>query len=99
MYLSLEHHVSSGSDGSRHLSISSPAELARLHCLLRDFTSLLQVVGRVSSLFAGDEFLARITEASELVRQLIFLASYGAKEKFYSLQGLSAEIAKDFVDV
>ncbi len=94
VYLSLEQHVSVGK-----LSISSPSELTRLHTLLRDFASLLQLVGRLSSLFVGEDFLSRIGEGNELVRQLILLASYGTRAKFYTLQGLQADLVKDFIDV
>ena len=94
MYLSLEQHVSDGK-----LSISSPSELSRLHSLPRDFTSLLQLVGRLSSLFVGEDFLARIEEGSELVKQLILLASQGTRTKFYAMQGLQPDLIKDFVDV
>ena len=93
MYLSLEKHVSGGK-----LAIYDPEELRRLHFMLKDFTSFLQLIGRVSSLFVGDGFLSRIQEGHELIKQLIDLASFSSKMKFYSLQ-VQPDIAKDFVQV
>ncbi len=93
VYFTLENHVSNGS-----LNVS-PAELTHLHSVMRDFTSLLQLIGRISALFVGEEFLARISEGNELVKQLIMLASFGAKSKFYDLPGIQREMAQVFVDV
>ena len=93
MYLSLEKHVQDGK-----LAIYAPDEVKRLHLMLVDFSSLLRLIGRSSSLFTGDGFLARIQEGQELIRQLIDLAAFGSKMKFYSLQ-VQPDIAKDFVQV
>ncbi len=101
MYFSLEQHVVSG----KVLQLSSAEELESLHCVLRDFASLLQLIGRVSTLFIGDDFLARLQEAGELVKQLIVLAAYGTRMKFYSLQipaastSSSPDVLRDFVEV
>ena len=74
------------------------AHKEELRITLKDFATLLQLIGRVSSLFIGDQFLKRIQEANELVKQLIAIATYSSKNKFYRLQ-LPEDVAKEFVEV
>ena len=74
------------------------AQEEELRITLKDFATLLQLIGRASSLFIGDQFLKRIQEAHELIKQLIAIATYSAKNKFYRLQ-LSEDVRKEFVEV
>lgn len=80
------------------LNITDEDELVRLVHFLRDFSALLQVIGRLSSFFVGDFFLARIQEGQDLLKQLISVASFSSKVKFYSLQ-IPTYVAKAFVEV
>ncbi len=78
------------------LAIADPTQLRELHLVLRDFAALLQLVGRVSSLFIGESFLERSQEGNELIKQLIVLATFGSKMRLYAYS-VPTEIANDFV--
>ena len=76
-------------------------ECVRLHHLLRDFASLLQIVGRLSVLFTGGSihdpgFDDHLRQGLEIVRHLIELASFGSRAKLYEAQ-LPAVLVSDFV--
>ena len=78
-------------------------ELTRLHHLLRDFASLLQIVGRLSVLFTGGNvhdpgFGDQLRQGLEIVRHLIELASFGSRAKLYSMEQCLPEVlTSDFV--
>jgi len=61
-----------------------------------------QVLGRASSLFVGeDDFLPRLSEGGELVRQLISLATYASRGRFHQMSSAkaSSRLSKGFLDV
>ena len=95
IYLTLDKHIDH--TGTK-LNIVDPGELQSLLFLIKDFSSLLQLIGRVNNLFIGGHFYDRITEGNELIKQLIVLASFSAKFKFYCLQPLGV-LSKAFVGV
>lgn len=66
IYLSLQSNMVE-QDGRRRLNISAEHECPRLHCLLRDLSSLLQAIGRLSTLFLGEELPKRSTTAVQVI--------------------------------
>jgi len=89
-------------NGLSDLPAASEEELTKLTLTLRDFASLLQLIGRVSSLFASeDDYLQRLLEGSALVRELIELAAYGGRMRFYNLPTArtNSKLARGFLEV
>ena len=86
-------------------SIGHPEEVefTRLHHLLRDFASLLQIIGRLSVLFTGGNihdpgFGDHLRQGLEIVRHLIDLASFGSRAKLYSMERHLPEVlTSDFI--
>jgi len=84
-YLGLENQVE-GSNGERRLS-AAPHEAK---VLLRDHCSLLQLCGRLCSLFLGAEFLPRLSRGLNMVKQLLLLAVTGARLRLWTLGGIGS---------
>ena len=61
---------------ARSLMISDASECEKLHAVLRDLTSVLQAVGRLSEHFTGDFFVPRLSEAQLLVKKICVIAEY-----------------------
>jgi len=51
------------------LNITAENDCRRLHCSLRDLSSLLQAVGRLAEYFIGDMFAARFNDALTVVER------------------------------
>ena len=83
-YLRLEHQVESGNNGERRLT----APHHEVNVLLRDHCSLLQLCGRLCSLFLGSQFLPRLTRGLNTVKQLLLLAATGARLRFWTIGGI-----------
>uniref|UniRef100_A0A803TCQ5 Importin N-terminal domain-containing protein n=1 Tax=Anolis carolinensis TaxID=28377 RepID=A0A803TCQ5_ANOCA len=62
VYLGLQQFIVSSGSGHR-LNITAENDCRRLHCSLRDLSSLLQAVGRLAEYFTGDMFAARFSDA------------------------------------
>lgn len=57
----------------RRLNITAEADCRKLHCALRDLSSLLQAVGRLAEFFTGDVFTARFNDALAIVQRSVTL--------------------------
>lgn len=57
------------SPAGRRLNISAENDCRRLHCSLRDLSSLLQAVGRLAEHFIGEIFAARFSDALAVVER------------------------------
>ncbi len=68
VYLGLEQYVTNGPQG-RRLNINAENECRRLHCALRDLSSLLQALGRLAHHFLGENFATMFTDALMLVER------------------------------
>lgn len=95
IYLSLDKHIA---PCGTKLNIVSNGELESLLFIIKDFSTLLQVIGRINNLFIGGFFYDRITEGNELIKELIVLASFSGKFKFYCLP-TNGPLSKAFVCV
>ena len=95
VYTRLDRHVDKASN---KLNIVAGAEQERLHFLLRDFSTQLQIVGRVSSLFIGGFFQERYSAGSKRIEELVHLATYGSRNKFFLLN-IPDLLKNDFISV
>ena len=70
MYLGLEQWVSITDNGSRRrLTVTAENECRKLHCALRDLSSLLQALGRLADHFIGERFAERFDDAKMLMER------------------------------
>ncbi|CAL8273014.1 unnamed protein product [Lota lota] len=84
----------------RRLNISAENDCRRLHCSLRDLSSLLQAVGRLSEYFIGDVFAARFNDALAVVERLVEVTCYGSQSSLYDLETAVPSVLKpDLIDV
>ncbi len=67
IYKGLENHVQNMSEG-RKLNINAENDCKKLHCSLRDLSSLLQTIGRLAEHFIGPSFRLRFEDARTLVK-------------------------------
>lgn len=67
-YFGLEKFVEESVQG-RRLTITAENDCRRLHCMLRDFSSLLQALGRLADHFIGEHFADRYINAKLLVER------------------------------
>uniref|UniRef100_A0A096MHN3 Exportin 6 n=1 Tax=Poecilia formosa TaxID=48698 RepID=A0A096MHN3_POEFO len=99
VYLGLRQFiVTTGS--SQRLNITAENDCRRLHCSLRDLSSLLQAVGRLAEHFIGEVFAARFTDALAVVERLVEVTCYGSQTSLYDLETAVPSVLKpDFTDV
>ncbi|KAI3359285.1 hypothetical protein L3Q82_002800 [Scortum barcoo] len=85
---------------SRRLNISAENDCRRLHCSLRDLSSLLQAVGRLAEHFIGEIFAARFSDALAVVERLVEVTCYGSQTSLYDLETAVPSVLKpDLIDV
>nr|XP_021491599.1 exportin-6 [Meriones unguiculatus] len=82
------------------LNITAENDCRRLHCSLRDLSSLLQAVGRLAEYFTGDVFAARFNDALTVVERLVKVTLYGSQIKLYNIETAVPSVLKpDLIDV
>ncbi|MCJ8739399.1 hypothetical protein PDJAM_G00046660 [Pangasius djambal] len=85
---------------SRRLNITAEADCRKLHCALRDLSSLLQAVGRLAEFFTGDAFTARFNDALAIVQRLVEVTCYGSQISLYDVEMAVPSVLKpDLIDV
>ncbi|EEC15411.1 Exportin-6, putative, partial [Ixodes scapularis] len=95
VYLELEQFV-----GPEGLRVTAENECRRLHCCLRDLSSLLQAVGRLASRLTPENFTELLVPTRDTVTRLCHTASYGNRLKFYALKTAAPNVLKsDFIEV
>uniref|UniRef100_A0A0S7F311 XPO6 n=3 Tax=Poeciliopsis prolifica TaxID=188132 RepID=A0A0S7F311_9TELE len=99
VYLGLRQFiVTTGS--SQRLNITAENDCRRLHCSLRDLSSLLQAVGRLAEHFIGEVFAARFSDALAVVERLVEVTCYGSQTSLYDLETAVPSVLKpDLTDV
>ncbi|CAG5121677.1 unnamed protein product, partial [Candidula unifasciata] len=97
-YFGIEKFVDS-SGFNRHLRVSAENDCRRLHCTLRDLSSLLQALGRLAVHFIGEHFALRFTNAMQIVSRLVQIASYGSRVKFFEVTTSAGVLQQDFIEV
>uniref|UniRef100_F6VAC3 Exportin-6 n=1 Tax=Ornithorhynchus anatinus TaxID=9258 RepID=F6VAC3_ORNAN len=99
VYLGLQQFVVTSGTGHR-LNITAENDCRRLHCSLRDLSSLLQAVGRLAEYFIGDVFAARFSDALTVVERLVKVTLYGSQIKLYNIETAVPSVLKpDLIDV
>ncbi len=94
VYLQLERFIK-----DNRLELSTEEECTQLHHLLRDFASLLQIVGRLSVLLIGEVFQDRLLAGNEFMKHLIVIVTFSSKNKLYSLQTQVDSLKQDLIEV
>uniref|UniRef100_A0A3Q1BHI9 Importin N-terminal domain-containing protein n=1 Tax=Amphiprion ocellaris TaxID=80972 RepID=A0A3Q1BHI9_AMPOC len=99
VYLGLQQFiVTTGT--SRRLNITAENDCRRLHCSLRDLSSLLQAVGRLAEHFIGEVFAGRFSDALAVVERLVEVTCYGSQTSLYDLETAVPSVLKpDLIDV
>ena len=69
-YFGLEPYVV-GVGSDRKLTLQAETHCRKLHCTLRDLSSLLQGLGRLAEHFIGEKFVERFTNSQELIERYI----------------------------
>uniref|UniRef100_A0ACB8FLN7 Exportin-6 n=1 Tax=Sphaerodactylus townsendi TaxID=933632 RepID=A0ACB8FLN7_9SAUR len=99
VYLGLQQFIVTSGTGHR-LNITAENDCRRLHCSLRDLSSLLQAVGRLAEYFTGDMFAARFRDALTVVERLVKVTLYGSQVKLYNIETAVPSVLKpDLIDV
>ncbi|KAG5831910.1 hypothetical protein ANANG_G00285420 [Anguilla anguilla] len=99
VYLGLQQFIVTTGTG-RRLNITAENDCRRLHCALRDLSSLLQAVGRLAEYFIGDVFAARFNDALTVVERLVEVTCYGSQISLYDLETAVPSVLKpDLIDV
>jgi hypothetical protein len=66
--MGLERFIETTSEG-RRLVIAVENDCRKLHCTLRDLSSMFQAIGRLSHLFLDNKFLDKFNDGFMLVRR------------------------------
>ncbi|KAM9457944.1 exportin-6 [Clarias gariepinus] len=99
VYLGLQQFVVN-TRTNRRLNITAEADCRKLHCALRDLSSLLQAVGRLAEFFTGDVFTARFNDALAIVQRLVEVTCYGSQISLYDVEMAVPSVLKpDLIDV
>ncbi|XP_044160267.1 LOW QUALITY PROTEIN: exportin-6 [Bufo gargarizans] len=99
VYLGLQQCIVT-TGGEQRLNVTAENDCRRLHCSLRDLSSLLQAVGRLAEYFIGDVFEARFNDALTVVERLVKVTLYGSELKPYNMETAVPSVLKpDLVDV
>ncbi|GAB1610031.1 exportin-6-like isoform X1, partial [Argonauta hians] len=86
--------------GGRKLTITAENECRRLHCILRDLSSLEQALGRLAEHFIGDTFMENFNDADVLVQRLVHCVAYSGSAKLYEVSSIAQTVLQpDFIEV
>ena len=68
--------------------------------ILFDFySSLLQIIGRLSVLFIGEVFQERIHAGNEFMKHLVGIVSFSSNKKLYAITTPVPHLNTDFIEV
>jgi len=98
VYLDLEKLIVPDSPTNR-LNLGSKEDELKLGMVLKDFGTLLRLIGRMSVLFLGEYFLERIQTGLDYVKQLLTLAAAGSRNKIYNCRCDNPGLKTDFLEV
>lgn len=100
VYMGLEQYVVSNGSQGRKLTIDAENECRRLHCILRDLSSLQQALGRMADHFSGETFVEKFSDANSLVQRLVHSLAYSASAKLYEVSSIAQTVLQpDFIEV
>ncbi|KAK7871791.1 hypothetical protein R5R35_014051 [Gryllus longicercus] len=98
VYMRLERALEENED-CRKLVVTAEHECLRLHCLLRDLSSLTQAVGRMYPHFIGEVLAARFSHSQKLMTQLTAMATYASRLQLHHIQVSAGVLTSDLVEV
>merc|ERR1719245_353411 len=81
------------------LVLSSEQECTQLHYILRDFASLLQIIGGLSPFFIGEVFQDRIHAGNEFMKHLVGIVTFSSNKKLYAIRTPVPNLNTDFIEV
>ncbi|GFQ82242.1 exportin-6 [Trichonephila clavata] len=82
------------------LSVCGENECRRLHCSLRDLSSMLQAIGLLVVYMNGEHFMSRKLDAQKTLEKLCHAATYSNRHKFYEVKTAAPLVLKiDFIEV
>ena len=84
-YLEFDKLVVTRDNNNRVFSLSSDEEVFKMMSVLQDLSSFLQLIGRMSSMFIGQNFLPRLKQGLEYMKQLLVLVGFGSKQKLWTV--------------
>lgn len=100
IYCDLERYVKTGSSGQNHLFITGENECRRLHCSMRDLSSVLQGIGRLVEQMCDDKFPEQNYVPQRTLESLCHLATYSNKMRFYDMKTEAPLVLEmDFIKV
>ena len=88
-----------GSGSDRKLLVSVENDCRRLHCALRDLSSLLQALGRLATHFIGENFNSCFTNGAQIVTRLVDVMSYGSRVKLFDVKTSASVLQQDFIEL
>lgn len=74
------------------LSINKGLECEKLHAVLKDLTSVLQAIGRLSEHFTGEHFVPRFSNAKLIVEKLCVIAKYSTDNMLFNVASPVPEV-------
>ncbi|XP_063222177.1 exportin-6-B-like isoform X3 [Bacillus rossius redtenbacheri] len=96
-YTSLDTMISSKGQGEpRKLCLSAEHDICRIHCVLRDLSSLTQIMGQLSAQTFGD---GSVSHAQIVVPMFIELVTFSACHRLHHITAISPVLKSDFVEV
>ncbi|XP_055948034.1 exportin-6-like isoform X2 [Argiope bruennichi] len=101
IYFDLEQYMKPPSNSSpAELNVCGENECRRLHCSLRDLSSMLQALGRMVIYMSGEHFATRKLDAQKTLEKLCHAATYSNRHKFYEIKTAAPLVLKgDFIEV
>lgn len=85
-YLELDRFIVTSGDNRRVFSVSNDEQVDKMVTLLKDLSSFLKLVGRLSDMFTGEHFLPRLKLGLEYVKHLLALVGHGSKHKLWTVE-------------
>lgn len=85
---------------SRRLNVTAENECPRLHCVLRDLSSLLQAFGVLAGHFTGDAFIPWYSQTRDIVERVCQMAQYGSRVCLFNVSTAVPNVLRsDFIEV
>nr|CAD7426456.1 unnamed protein product [Timema monikensis] len=95
VYVGLQHVICSDTNTqARQLGVKSEHDIGRMHCYMRDLSSLTQIMGRLSA-HQIDDF----THGNVIVPLLLNLANFAFEQQLHRLLVSTPVLTTDFVEV
>nr|CAD7575561.1 unnamed protein product [Timema californicum] len=99
VYVGLQHVICTDTNTrARQLGVKSEHDIGRMHCYMRDLSSLTQIMGRLSAHQIGTK-LDDFTHGNVIVPLLLNLANFAFEQQLHRLLVSTPVLTTDFVEV